>query len=321
MAAYRLAHLSDLHLGPLPKIKPWQLLSKRVIGYVNWRRGRSKHHRGEIVTALLLDLQDQRPDHVVISGDLVNISLPREFVAAGDWLRTLGTPDRVTVVPGNHDAYVPMAWHEAWVHWSEYMSGDNGPAPEDPRAAFPFLRRRGPVEIIGLSSAVASPPTFATGRLGRRQRERLGAMLEALRGSGLCRVVVVHHPPVRALTAYRRRLVDDRPLGVILGRQGADLVLCGHEHELKLGSLPGPTPDRRIPVVVAPSASHGGAVAGRRGGYLLYDLERDDATAAWRIGFELRAFDVAAGEFRTVTRGRLGDATSAATLAAAIAVA
>ena len=102
--------------------------------------------------------------------------------------------------------------------------------------------------------------------------------------------------------AYRRRLVDDRSLGAVLADRGADLVLCGHEHELKLGSLPGPA--HRIPVVVAPSASQG-APPKQQGGYLVYTLEGQDGR--WRIGFELRAFDVDTGLFRTVTAGRLGE--------------
>jgi hypothetical protein len=166
--------------------------------------------------------------------------------------------------------------------------------------------------ILGLSSAVASPPTFATGKLGRDQLRRLDALMGGLGGEGggeasPCRVVVVHHPPVRALTAFRRRLVDDKALGVVLARHGADLVLCGHEHLMKHGVLAGPD-GRGIPVVVAPSASLATS-AGPTGGYLLYDLERDEAgSGAWRIGYELRSFDAAKGEFETVRRGQLGAA-------------
>jgi 3',5'-cyclic AMP phosphodiesterase CpdA len=313
VAGFRLAHLSDLHLGPLPHVRKRDLLSKRVIGYVNWRRGRSKSHRTDVVEALVTDLAAQAPDHVIVSGDLVNIALPAEFVAAGEWLRALGPPDHVTVVPGNHDAYVPLAWHKAWVHWSDYMAGDGpGPAPVNAKDAFPFLRRRGPLTVFGLSSAVASPPTFATGKLGKGQLRRLAEMLEATAAETSCRVVVVHHPPVRGLTAHRRRLVDDKALGLVLARQGADLVLCGHEHEMKLGSLPGPVLER-IPVVVAPSASHGGPT--RQGGYLIYTLE--PAGGAWRIGFELRAFDAEGGAFQTVSRGSLRDPAAAAVVAGA----
>ena len=73
------------------------------------------------------------------------------------------------MIPGNHDAYIDVKWREALAHWSDYMRGDGAIVPEDAAAAFPFLRRRGEVALIGLSTAVASPPTFATGKLGRRQ--------------------------------------------------------------------------------------------------------------------------------------------------------
>ncbi|TIO72439.1 MAG: metallophosphoesterase, partial [Mesorhizobium sp.] len=32
----RLAHISDVHLGPLPDVTYRDLASKRVLGYVNW---------------------------------------------------------------------------------------------------------------------------------------------------------------------------------------------------------------------------------------------------------------------------------------------
>jgi 3',5'-cyclic AMP phosphodiesterase CpdA len=319
VATFRLAHVSDLHLGPLPDVTPRQLFSKRIFGYVNWRRGRGRMHRAEVVAAMLTDLQAQAPDHVIVSGDLVNIALPHEFVLAGEWLRRVGPPDRVTVVPGNHDAYVPLAWNEAWAHWADYMAGDDDPATGDPDEDFPFLRRRGEggaVAIVGLSSAVASPPTFATGKLGRDQLRRLDALMADLaagEAAEACRVVVVHHPPVRALTAFRRRLVDDKALGVVLARHGADMVLCGHEHLMKQGFLPGPD-GRHVPVVVAPSASLATS-AGPTGGYLLYDLERDEASGAWEIGFEHRSFDAAKGAFETVSRGRLGPSAGQAAAA------
>lgn len=309
MAPFRLAHLSDLHLGPLPAVRARELLSKRVLGFVNWHRGRNRKHRIDVVDALVVDLREQAPDHTVVSGDLVNIALPAEFVLAAAWLRALGPPDRVTVVPGNHDAYVPLAWREAWIHWSDYMAADGAAtAPSDARAAFPFLRRRGPLAVVGLSSAVASPPTFATGKLGRHQLKRFDALMEGLVGEGaeVFRVVVVHHPPVRALTSFRRRLVDDKALGVVIARHGADLVLCGHEHEMKLGTLPGP--GRRVPVVVAPSASLVTPAGRHGGGYLVYGLERDAVSGAWRIEVEVRAFDAVAGRFASVSRSGLGRA-------------
>src|SRR5579863_1659945 len=106
MAAFTLAHLSDPHLPPLPVPRLPELAGKRLLGYLNWTRNRHRFHRRDVVDMLVSDLQAQVPDHVAITGDLVNLSLEAEFAAARAWLENIGTPERVTVIPGNHDAYV-----------------------------------------------------------------------------------------------------------------------------------------------------------------------------------------------------------------------
>src|SRR5215467_1532565 len=123
-----LAHLSDPHLGPLPQPGVRELASKRLLGYINWRRSRHRRHRRDALDAITHDLLDRRPDHVAITGDLVNIALPAEFAHAGRWLETLGQPADVSVVPGNHDAYVAAATRYRDRHWLPYMTGDS-PSP------------------------------------------------------------------------------------------------------------------------------------------------------------------------------------------------
>lgn len=299
--SFRLAHLSDLHLGPLPRVSPRALLNQRVLGYLSWQRRRYRVHRREVVDALVADLGEQAPDHVAITGDLVNISLPAEFVQAGLWLRQLGSPDWVTVIPGNHDAYVEVKWREAWAHWAEYMCGDEGPSPgANELDVFPFLRRRGEVALVGLSTAVATPPTFATGRLGRRQLRALNGVLGQIE-DGACRVVLLHHPPVATMTDYRRRLVDGEDFALALRDHRVDLVLCGHQHVFQIGALP--SANGAIPVVGAPSASLHGGDRHHEGGYLIYDLQREKKR--WRIDLELRRFDLASGRFERVFKRRI----------------
>ena len=41
---FTLAHLSDIHLAPLPKLNPLELFSKRGLGYINWLRKRRSIH-------------------------------------------------------------------------------------------------------------------------------------------------------------------------------------------------------------------------------------------------------------------------------------
>ena len=37
---FRLAHISDIHLSPLPALSLRELVSKRITGYINWRSNR-----------------------------------------------------------------------------------------------------------------------------------------------------------------------------------------------------------------------------------------------------------------------------------------
>src|SRR5262245_13605455 len=171
-----LAHLSDPHLGPLPTPRPHELASKRLTGFINWLRKRRFMHRPEVLAAIVEDLKAQSPDHIAVTGDLANISLPQEFVAGRAWLEQVGDARDVTVVPGNHDAYVRSAEPEVVRHWGPYMSADKGAAD----ISFPFVRRRGPLALVGVSTAVPTPPFMATGLLGADQLARLGATLAAL---------------------------------------------------------------------------------------------------------------------------------------------
>src|SRR5581483_11950165 len=125
MAAFTLAHLSDPHLPPLPAPRFSELAGKRLLGYLNWTRNRHRFHRRDVVDVLISDLQAQVPDHIAITGDLVNLSLEAEFAAAQKWLASVGTPEGVTVVPGNHDAYVRSAQHCFAKAWTNYLAGDD----------------------------------------------------------------------------------------------------------------------------------------------------------------------------------------------------
>src|SRR5262245_25012223 len=162
-----LAHVSDPHLGPVPTPRLAELVGKRGLGFINWHR-RRRLHRPDVLDALVADLAAAAPDHIAVTGDLVNIALDGEFGAARQWLAGLGSPHDVTVVPGNHDAYVRAAIGFAGRHWDAFMRGDAS-SPLAPTARFPFVRRRGPVALIGLSTAVPTAPFMATGRLGADQ--------------------------------------------------------------------------------------------------------------------------------------------------------
>ena len=291
--AFRFAQISDPHLSDLSGVRWRQLASKRVLGYMSWRRRRRHEHRPEMLAALSADLHAIAPGHTVVSGDLTHIALPEEFLEARDWLRELGPADAVTVVPGNHDRYVRTRWAESLGLWSSFMSSDHASADLGAGQLFPLLRVRGPLAFIGLDSAVPSPPFMATGRLGKRQLERLADILERLRGSGLLRVLVLHHPPVPGEEKWRKRLVDAPALCALLARHPVDMVLHGHRHRALQSVIRIPGSD--IPVFGIPSASAAGVLSNYPAEYNLYDVFRDGA--AWRVRVSARRFDAATRAF------------------------
>ena len=179
---FTLAHLSDPHL-PMPPARAVELLGKRATGYVNWWRRRAHLHVPEALAGIVADITPQKPDHIALTGDLVNISLPTEFTRAAEWLKQLGGPQDVTVIPGNHDVYVATAWPESLGLWGAYIAGDGQPPASD-FDVFPTLRRRGPVALVGLSSGVPKPPLFATGTLGEAQIAKAEKLLADLGREG-----------------------------------------------------------------------------------------------------------------------------------------
>jgi 3',5'-cyclic AMP phosphodiesterase CpdA len=268
---FTLAHLSDLHLtSPQPRLT--RLVSKRGLGFINWQRKRKNIHRPEILAAIAGDLKAHSADHIAVTGDLVNLSLPNEYQRARQWLETIGPPGDVTVIPGNHDVYVRGVEQSPAAFWGDYMRGDDG------LDRFPFVRRRGDVALIALSSGVPTGPFMATGRLGRRQLARFAETLDQTRGS--FRVVLIHHPPVSPLRRYLRRLTDAAALQGVLAEKGVELLLHGHDHCRALVWLGGPR-GTKIPAVGVPSASATAPHGDEDGaGYHLFHI--DGTPGSWR---------------------------------------
>jgi len=186
----------------------------------------------------------------------------------------------VTLVPGNHDAYIRRASGWAAQHWGDFMRGDDG-------AAFPFVRRRGPLALIGLTTSLPTGPFMATGRVGGEQLARLAEILIALAREPLFRVVLIHHPPIPNRRHYMKRLIDGAMFRALLAEHGAELVLHGHNHDQQLMWLDGPK-GRRIPAVGVPSAS---AIVSTHDDPAAYNLYRvGGEPGAWQCEMTVRGF-------------------------------
>lgn len=298
---FLLAHLSDPHLQTPPGSPFSAFANKRLLGFLSWRLSRRKIHCPHVLDAMIDDLRRVGPDHIAVTGDLVNVSLPAEFSAAAGWLRSLGPPTDVTVVPGNHDTYVSVPWNRSLADWAAYMAADDadatgaaGPAGFDD---FPFVRRRGPAALVGLTTAIPSPPGMAYGELGHRQLDRLDRVLQELGAEGLFRIVLLHHPPLDASTAPRKRLLDAAAFRQVIATAGAELVLHGHNHRFEQGGIA--SDSNTVPVFGVPSASAVSGEADRIGRYHVYRITRDGD--GWAMTIEARLFDAAANRFTPVS--------------------
>jgi 3',5'-cyclic AMP phosphodiesterase CpdA len=322
---FTVAHLTDVHLGPIAGFAPRHWNLKRGLGYLNWVRKRRHDHRRAVLDRLVADLAQQRPDHIAVTGDLANLGLPQEHVNGLAWLKSLGPPDRVSVVPGNHDTYTRLGRDPGTRQWAAYMASNAEGAAfaRGDAGNLPFVRVLGDVALVGLDSAVPTPPFMAWGRIGREQLARLEAILARLAGTRLFRLILVHHPPLRGQAGAARGLRDAADLEAVLARGGAELVIHGHNHRNMLAWLPCTSPSTRatgparIAVVGGPSGSlaraHGREALAR---YNLYRIARDAAggpdaaRGSWRVELVGRGLAESRGPVVELERRELAFATA-----------
>jgi 3',5'-cyclic AMP phosphodiesterase CpdA len=263
------AHISDIHLAPLPPVRFRDLLGKRITGFLNWQFTRQKTLAGEGLTNLVRHMREQHPDFVAVTGDLTNLALDAEINTAFNWLQTIGEPDRVAVSPGNHDAYVPGALGRAMKRWGGYVEGETVSA-----RAFPFVRRIGDVAVVSCSSAIPSPPWMANGRFSANQAARLARILKLLGDGGYFRVVLIHHPPDKESFHPRLGLWGSKRFREVIAAHGAELILHGHTHKSSMHAVAGPGGEVPVVGVAAAGAAQDAAHGDDPGRYNLFKIER-----------------------------------------------
>jgi 3',5'-cyclic AMP phosphodiesterase CpdA len=303
---FRLAHVTDPHFRGYHGLRLGALAGKRAIGLVNIALNRRRKHKLELLAALGDDLRAQAVDHLALTGDLSNISIEGEWQEARLWIeRNTPSPRAVTVIPGNHDAYVADVVQSGIFErlFSAYQTPDSLPSASTSTststpAAYPFLHLRGPLALIGVNSCVATGDLGAWGEIGASQLARLEALLTSPTLADHLRVVLIHHPPVMHKGGEHRNLRDRDALAAVLARAGADLVLHGHDHRDERATLDGPS-GRAIAIVGAGSASYAGGPE-TRSRYNIYEIGDGGA-----ITLVTRAHDEARDRFEEVRRDRL----------------
>ncbi|GBQ84458.1 metallophosphoesterase family protein [Asaia krungthepensis] len=274
-----LAHLSDVHLPPPSPLPSWRhFLNKRALSVVSWKRHRMHRHLPALTKAIETDMARHAPDLILNTGDLTNFGLAREFDAAASWLATMPAP--CLVVPGNHDAMVSAPWETHAGQWGPWME-------ETDESHFPYCHVRDNIAVIGVNSAIPTPPFMACGRVGKAQRERLAAVLDATRH--LCRIVMIHHPPRTGLVKWRKSLLDQRGVAETIARHGAALVLHGHSHDATLSTIR----NTSIPLLGVASASLSSSRPWRQSGWNRIAVSRREE--GWDIDLTTRQYTLDEG--------------------------
>ncbi len=153
----RVAHLSDIHFGA---------------------------NDPRIVSATEAWLINERPDLVIISGDLTQRAHEDQFRDASAYLNRLRAAGlKILVVPGNHDVplYDVLRRFAAPLHrYKKYITNDLSPWFEDDDVA-----------VLGLNTARSL--TIKDGRLNHRQMDLLHERFAQV-APGKMRILVTHHP-------------------------------------------------------------------------------------------------------------------------------
>ena len=291
----RIAHFSDLHVLALDGVPPQRFLNKRFTGWVNLKVKRSHKHRSTHVLAVARAIKRADVDHVVITGDLTNLALDQEFVAVRTLLETelALRPDQISAVPGNHDLYTRGAMRDQRFtkYFHDYVASDLPELCADiPLGRFPFVKLRGPVAIVGLSSAVPRPPLMASGELGKPQLAALKRILAHPEVQKRTPVILLHHPihnPPSRMKTFVEGLWDADRLIAELSTLHRGLVLHGHLHVRRQRALGG------MLSIGATSASLHHDNEHKMAGFNLYEFDDTGALGA----IEAHVFDPLAESF------------------------
>jgi 3',5'-cyclic AMP phosphodiesterase CpdA len=233
----RLIHLTDPHLTSLESFSFLTVKGKRKSGYLSWYRKRQFIHRTEILERLTQAVHDESPDQILLTGDLIHIGLEDEIIQAASWLRRLGAPEQVMLIPGNHDNYAPDSLAAMNRHWCDYLPAQKA-GINHYTTAYPVIRTAGGLRLVGVNTSCVTRIFSAEGELGKAQLSRLPDALggpvsgpaseSPQRSEFTC--LLIHHPPLPGMTQQRKALRDAGDLQLVIEQQQPDLVVYGHLH-------------------------------------------------------------------------------------------
>jgi len=204
----QLLHLSDLHFGALAAL--------------------------EQIEALEQMLPDLRPDGVVITGDLSQRARHGEFQRARALVHVASRTAPVLVMPGNHDVawwfrpLLPFAKEPLYAKYRRYFGVDLAPTLTLPGAVIASALTSHGVAWGSLTPRLRD--LAVKGHLPKRELTRVRGLFEAAPREQ-ARVLALHHNMLRGDISRRMGLARWRQAQRRVVASGAEVVLCGHDHQ------------------------------------------------------------------------------------------
>ncbi|MNK33513.1 3',5'-cyclic adenosine monophosphate phosphodiesterase CpdA [compost metagenome] len=174
--------------------------------------------------AAALDYAHATPhDLVLITGDITQQGFPKEFAAAGEWIRAMPQPVFVTV--GNHDVPYWDVMARLFWPWRAFEQATGHPAHD-------HEFRRDNLMVRGVTTARGwqARPNWSKGVIDLDQTRRAA---EALRNApiGALRILACHHPLIEMIGAPMTGEVKrGDKAALIFAEAGVDLITTGHVH-------------------------------------------------------------------------------------------
>lgn len=174
--------------------------------------------RPPVVEALAALARQQRPDLLVLSGDITQRARPAQFQAARSFMDRLGVP--LLAVPGNHDIPLLDVWTRLRRPYARHVAAFGSEL--EPVHTSPDLM------VVGVNTTRAR--RYKHGEVSGLQIDRVARTLAGARAEQL-RVVVVHQPAAVTRAEERVNLLRGHQAALrAWSAAGADLVLGGHIH-------------------------------------------------------------------------------------------
>lgn len=216
---FSIVHLSDMHFGGLADLA--------------------------LIAAVETLVPDLEPRAIVLSGDLTQRARHGEFQAARALTRELERTAPVFVIPGNHDVQwwwrplVPWSRAAKYAKYARYFGPILGPTVTFPEAVIASALTSHGVAWGSLTYRLRD--VAVKGHLPRKEIERVGKIFAAARPEQV-RILVVHHNVLRGELSQRMGLARWRQAQRRIAASGADVVLCGHDHQEQADVLDGTIP-------------------------------------------------------------------------------